>query len=379
MDLIQGQNTKLKSRFFEVEVTSADDTEINLCAILIHKEEAIPSSNEIIQMNWCNYPDVVEFESERIFTLDLDNIDTSSIGRVLLCVDLSLENDRRAGQVGSLGVVLHDREKISFQFNTKDKNERAVILAEIYPHKGEWKTRALGSGFMEGMSALLKSYNAAHLHNEYVTRSRPAVAHQGKSQAPSADRIKPRIFSGFNHESSIVIRNNDAKRFEWGNHQELNVIEVCGMLNKSKVEDSYFSFAMSVHLGVIVELLNGDIVKLDHQSPASDALDDFIWLFPENNPVVTTHTLVVTKESAQVAKRLRVYAYIESDIPYWKRAKPSFFIKPNPNQTIDVTPDYYDMTRFAALLADIVPGQNGSEITAIKGYEDYPGEITLNN
>lgn len=375
MELIQGQNTKLQSRFFELEVVTDSLSDVNFSAILLHSGRTIPSVNEIVQFNWCNYPDIFEFESEHLLTVDLDNIDTISVDKVLLCADLCLNRDRRASQIGSLGLQLHDREKITFNLDVEQRNERSVIIGEIYRHKEAWKFRALGAGFMEGMAALLKSFDAESLYQEYLTRSKPSVETQGVHRIAENSEEKALTFSGFNRESEVILNPQDTKRFEWGSHPELNVLEICGMLSRTNVEDAYFSMTMVIHIGAIVTLRSGESVRLDHKNPNPERLDDLIWLFPEQKDGLTSHTLVITKECTEVVRHVKVFAYIEGEIPYWKKAKPRLFIKPNPDQTAEVIPDHYDMACFALTFASILPGQNGVEITGESDYLDSDKDI----
>lgn len=375
MELIQGQNTKLQSRFFELEISSENLTDINFCAILLHENKQVPSVNEIAQKNWCSYPDIFEFESDKLMTVDLDNIDLKNVSKILVCADLSLEKDRRAAQVGNIQLTLHDREKISFTFDSTDRNERAVILGEIYRHKEAWKFRALGSGFMEGMTALLRSFSSESIHKEYVIRSKPSNQPIGKNSVAHDDTPKAPVFSGFNKEATTAITDNASKRFEWGSNPDLNVLEVCGLLGKTKVEDSYFSLNMAIHLGAIVELWEGQRIRLDHNSPDPKELDDLIWLFPEEKEGITSHTLVVAKEAFEHARKIKVFAYIESDIPYWKRAKPRFFVKPNPEQTVELQVSHHDMACFALCFGVITCGQNGVEITSVTDYLDTDKDI----
>lgn len=375
MDLVQGQNTILNSRFFELEMLAKDAEEINFFAILLHGGKSIPSTNEIIQKNWCCYPDIFEFESSTVFTIDLDNVDQKNVEKILICADFSIKEDRRASQNGPICLKVHDREKISFNIETKDRNDRAVIIAEIYCHKGDWKVRAMGSGFVEGMSALLKSYGVEDFFDGYVSRSLPAIETKSHSKADIQNELQKFHLSGFNREEELRMKINDTKRFQWGEDQDLNVLEICGLLSSTKVEDPYFSVSMRIHIGAFVELNDGNIVKLDHTSTTSPELDDYIWLYPEEKPEITTHSLIITKESSQVVKHVHAFAYIDSDIPYWKRAKPKIFIKPNKNQTLDLTPEHYDMSSFALSIAHIRIAGNGVEIEMAGAYKDSVDDL----
>jgi len=51
-----------------------------------------------------------------------------------------------------------DAEIVRFDLSEDYSTETAMIFAEIYRHKGEWKFKAVGQGYADGLSALAIQY-----------------------------------------------------------------------------------------------------------------------------------------------------------------------------------------------------------------------------
>ena len=51
-----------------------------------------------------------------------------------------------------------DHEIVRYDLSGVANNETALILGKLYRHKGEWKFRAVGQGFKDGIAALVRYY-----------------------------------------------------------------------------------------------------------------------------------------------------------------------------------------------------------------------------
>jgi tellurium resistance protein TerD len=54
---------------------------------------------------------------------------------------------------------LDNNEIVKFDLSEDMSTETAMIFGEIYRHKGEWKFRAVGQGFVGGLHALASFFN----------------------------------------------------------------------------------------------------------------------------------------------------------------------------------------------------------------------------
>jgi tellurium resistance protein TerD len=66
------------------------------------------------------------------------------------------------GMVGNAYVRVVDEETgeelIRFDLSEDFSTETALVVAEIYKHNGEWKFKAVGSGYNGGLKALCNQY-----------------------------------------------------------------------------------------------------------------------------------------------------------------------------------------------------------------------------
>ncbi len=69
---------------------------------------------------------------------------------------------------GDFFITVNGQKMVSYQFNNKDfKNERAVIISEIY-FKDVWRVGIVGDGFDGGLSALLKHFGGMNADEQPV-------------------------------------------------------------------------------------------------------------------------------------------------------------------------------------------------------------------
>jgi stress response protein SCP2 len=66
------------------------------------------------------------------------------------------------GQVTNMYIRIVDRsnnqELLRYEFGSDLTRETAIVVAELYLYKGEWRFNAIGSGFFGGLAALCKNY-----------------------------------------------------------------------------------------------------------------------------------------------------------------------------------------------------------------------------
>jgi stress response protein SCP2 len=66
------------------------------------------------------------------------------------------------GQVANMYIRIVDRsnsqELLRYEFGSDLSRETAIVVAELYLYKGEWRFNAIGSGFFGGLAALCKNY-----------------------------------------------------------------------------------------------------------------------------------------------------------------------------------------------------------------------------
>ena len=203
--LIPGANTVISTKglIFDIAWTPArlGDQQVDVAIFLlgsdgkVHTESdfllcAQPASNNGIS---CLLSD----EDQVILQIDLDYI-VPSVAKIVIAITTR-------GMVGfaaasALKVVV--KNLAYFEPMTQGMNESALILCEVYKHKGTWKLRAIGQGFVGGMEALLAHYGvhsrskadaASNQPEETISQNAPpaSIATQDAVQSAAAQTDEP--------------------------------------------------------------------------------------------------------------------------------------------------------------------------------------------
>jgi len=120
----------------------------SVCGGILLKEDHNASLkdayNEVIQLDLNKIPRNIE---KLAFTITIYEAD---------------ERHQNFGQVseGYFRIISSDtkEELLSYKFNDNLSTETAVVVAEIYRYKDEWKINCIGSGFKGGLEALCVNY-----------------------------------------------------------------------------------------------------------------------------------------------------------------------------------------------------------------------------
>ena len=73
-----------------------------------------------------------------------------------IAITLTIYSNHKFAQVRDTSITVNDLLKFGFGDNLSV--ETAIVVAEIYRHKGEWKFNAVGAGFKGGLEALCKNF-----------------------------------------------------------------------------------------------------------------------------------------------------------------------------------------------------------------------------
>ncbi len=98
---------------------------------------------------------IVEERNEKVFAVELDKI-SDDISKIRFA--LAIEGGQTFAEVSAIELRLVDenrrKEILHFGFGSDLTVETAVVVGEIYRHKGNWKFNAIGAGFKGGLSAV---------------------------------------------------------------------------------------------------------------------------------------------------------------------------------------------------------------------------------
>jgi tellurium resistance protein TerD len=159
---------------WDVRSTTGADFDLDASAILLTVDGKVRSDADFIFYNQKsdaagsvihqgdNRTGVGEGDDEEI-TIDLAKV-PADIAKVVVVVsiDAAAERSQNFGQVRNSYVrILNDLTKIEiakYELGEEVATENAVVFAEIYRHNDEWKFKAVGQGYTDGLAGIARDF-----------------------------------------------------------------------------------------------------------------------------------------------------------------------------------------------------------------------------
>ena len=150
------------------------DFDLDASCFMLNENQKIPTDNHFIFYNNLKSPDESilhtgdnktgdgDGDDERI-KVDLTKI-APQIKRVVFVVTIheAITRKQNFGQVENSFIRMVNEETgkeiAKFDLGEDYSTETAMIMAEIYLHNGEWKLSAVGTGYNQGLDAIVKRY-----------------------------------------------------------------------------------------------------------------------------------------------------------------------------------------------------------------------------
>ena len=163
MEIRKGQKVLLHENFLRIQFErNSGSVEIDTAAFLQGDDEKVAEEDFIFYGNSKhNSGGVVHLEND-LLEVNLKKI-PSRIKKISFTATIYDAEKRRQNFGKVSGAVLKifsasTGEEI-FSFTPEKFNiETAIVLGEIYRHKGDWKFNAVGAGFNGGLAALCKNF-----------------------------------------------------------------------------------------------------------------------------------------------------------------------------------------------------------------------------
>lgn len=118
-----------------------------------------------------------------IISLDLSKV-AASVSKI--AITLVIDGNEAIAALSSLSLTAENIAQFSPE--TRGRSEKALILAEVYRHKGDWKLRALGQGFNGGLEPLARNYGV-DIAQPAVQPVAPTVVSLEKKLQEKASRL----------------------------------------------------------------------------------------------------------------------------------------------------------------------------------------------
>ncbi|HWK23149.1 MAG TPA: VWA domain-containing protein [Ureibacillus sp.] len=135
---------------------------------MIFYNQMVSPSNEIHLQNLGN--------GSGTFFIDLTKI-PSTIQYLVFTATIDGDGTMSKIHSGFLKIKTGSETLLNYSFNGQDfKNEKAIIITEIYNYKSLWKVSSVGSGFDGGLAALLESFGGTAAEEEIQISDSPTAS-----------------------------------------------------------------------------------------------------------------------------------------------------------------------------------------------------------
>ena len=250
--------------------------------------------------------------------------------------------------------------------------ETAIVAAEIYRYKGEWKFNAVGSGYTGGLAALCKDFGIDVISQPDSSPAPKAEVKPTPAPAPPASIV--------NLSKIELKKKGDVINLEKKPNQKLGAIRVNLNWNQKSQESSGLFGKMlgggkkiDLDLGCLYELKSGqkgvvqalgNVFGSLHQPP-------YILLDGDDRTGAVTggENLSINGDKISEIKRILIFAYIYEGVPNWAQADGVVTIKQTDGPDIVVKMDEHGNNKIMCAIA-MIENQN-NETFSIKRLVQY--------
>ncbi|MBB6116491.1 stress response protein SCP2 [Rahnella inusitata] len=157
MELQSGQNIALNQPLLRITLsypgTAAFRSEIDASAFMLSAQNKVRGDADFIFFNQPSAPNgslsLTSSAGSSQFSLDLRKVDAN-----IVKIALTLVIDGPDSVSGLQRIQMNAEGVATFDIPLAGRSEKALIVAEVYRHNGNWKLRASGQGFNGGLEPL---------------------------------------------------------------------------------------------------------------------------------------------------------------------------------------------------------------------------------
>jgi len=157
MELQSGQNIALNQPLLRITLsypgTAAFRSEIDASAFMLSAQNKVRGDADFIFFNQPSAPNgslsLTSYAGSSQFSLDLRKVDAD-----IVKIALTLVIDGPDSVSGLQRIQMNAEGVATFDIPLAGRSEKALIVAEVYRHNGNWKLRASGQGFNGGLEPL---------------------------------------------------------------------------------------------------------------------------------------------------------------------------------------------------------------------------------
>ncbi len=167
--LIIGQKLKICEEFIQtkISISCSKPIELDVTCFGVDNKNKLSDDRYFIFYNQLQSPNEEikkissENANENIFEVHLDKL-PNTINKLIFTI--AIDGDYVMNEIDNGYFILSD--KLKFEFDGSNfKDEKAIILAEIYKKDNNWRLCIISQGFNGGLSALLKHFGGVEEEN----------------------------------------------------------------------------------------------------------------------------------------------------------------------------------------------------------------------
>jgi stress response protein SCP2 len=191
IDLTKGANALISASaqdaiIITVTWNAPSAYEVDASAFMLNEQNRVLNDDAMIFFNQPASPDqALHYHADkRLFTLALTKL-APAVQKITFTLTLYQGNERgqQFKQVASavIRIIKDTQALVCYEVSGKELNqETALIIGELYLHKGQWKFKAIGQGFNGGLAALCHHYGVSVAEDESTTPTLPPASHNDK-------------------------------------------------------------------------------------------------------------------------------------------------------------------------------------------------------
>jgi len=211
MELILGQNMVIPTKKTKVQIVVSNNKHSLLdfsAYLLSHPSQKVRGDDDMVfygqpSNNQKTVALSVTANGDTEFLMDLANVDPQ-IKKIAICVTLD-DRSKTLQAIDGIAIKFKQGNKniASAALDGKDHSEAALIIAEFYRYRAEWKLRILGQGFNGGLKPLAEHFGVEIAEEESVHKPQqdiqpappPIIPHTPTIEAPSFSKVLKDVFA----------------------------------------------------------------------------------------------------------------------------------------------------------------------------------------
>ena len=151
-DLTKG-NSNLSRLLIDLDWQADSSIELDTSAFLLGTNGRVASDSDFVFYGNPTHASGAVKIQDRQIVVDLERV-PPNVDRI--AITLTIYSKHNFSEVVNASIKVN--ELLNFAFGEGLNVETAVVVAEVYRHKGDWKFNAVGAGFSGGLEALCKNF-----------------------------------------------------------------------------------------------------------------------------------------------------------------------------------------------------------------------------